>query len=399
MVPTDSKPSAASVRIPADTSSKGGIHPKRYEARAEAGKLIDSEHRGRYWWAAQAVAGKEVLDAGCGVGYGVGILAAAGAGRVIGVDIDESAVIEARARFPSFAESLLRGDICRLDYPEASFDVVVCFETIHHVGDGERALGELHRVLRPGGLLLISSPSPDVYLQGNEHHVHEYRPTELAAVIEERFENVARYRQHPWLASVIEPAPNGSSPSVARRRETHATAELGPGAETYSILVASDAELPHLGDFVVLGPDFEVKWWAEQVAAADDRAREEVAEAESQARDRIAAVEDSHRQLHERIEAAENEARERLSAAAAVENELRRELAAVAAREQAARQSQLETSDALLDANQSLAMLPALQHRFDELEHLRELVEILEGSRSWRYMAPLRAIRHFFRRR
>jgi len=197
---------------------------------------------------------------------------------------------------------------------------------------------------------------------------------------------------------VIEPAPNGSSSSV-RRRNTHATVELLPGAETYSILVASDAELSHLGDFVVLGPDFEVKWWAEQVAAADDRAREEVAEAERQARERIGAVEDGHRQLHERIEAAENEARERLSAAAAVENELRRELAAAAAREQAARQSQLETSDALLEANQSLAKLPALQHRFDELEHLRDLVEILEGSRSWRYMAPLRAIRHFFRRR
>jgi hypothetical protein len=51
-------------------------------------------------------------------------------------------------------------------------------------------------------------------------------PAELAAVIEERFENVRRYRQHPWLASTIEPAPNGGDPTTPRQRETRMTAEL-----------------------------------------------------------------------------------------------------------------------------------------------------------------------------
>jgi 2-polyprenyl-3-methyl-5-hydroxy-6-metoxy-1,4-benzoquinol methylase len=147
---------------------------ERFDPGEDAGKLIDSEHRGRYWWAAQAVAGRDVLDAGCGVGYGLEVLATAGAASVTGVDIDEGAVERARER--RVAGEILTGDLRKLPFEDESFDVVVCFETIHHVADGERALGELHRVLRPGGLLLISSPSPDVYQRGNEHHVHEYRP-------------------------------------------------------------------------------------------------------------------------------------------------------------------------------------------------------------------------------
>ena len=63
-----------------------------------AGGLIEAEHRARYWWASAAVRGREVLDAGCGEGYGLVTLAAAGASRLIGVDLSEEAVHRARSR-------------------------------------------------------------------------------------------------------------------------------------------------------------------------------------------------------------------------------------------------------------------------------------------------------------
>lgn len=387
-------------------------HPERFDPRDGAGKLIDSEHRGRYWWASQAVSGLEILDAGCGVGYGSEILASAGAASVTAVDIDEGTVGEARGRFGDLADSFICADICRLALPDDSFDVVVCFETIQQVADSERALGELHRVLRPGGLLLISSPSPDVYEPGNEHHVHEYRPTELSAVVEERFAHVTRYRQHPWLASTIEPAANGTAP---RHREIRATAKLAPGAETYSILAASDAELSGLDDLVTLGHDFEVKWWAEQVTAAESQAEKGLPEPDGPLRERIAEMEESDRLLRERIKAVEQEASANVAAAearargeieaverlsreqqATQEEEAARALAQALAAEDAAKARLQEVGTALLEANQSLAQLPSLQHRFEELQELRAHIKMLEGSRSWRYMAPLRRVRRFF---
>lgn len=399
-----------------DARHAGGEHqhPERFDPQHGAGKLIDSEHRGRYWWASQAVSGLEILDAGCGVGYGSEILASAGAASVTAVDIDEGAVGEARSRFGDLADSFICADICRLTLLDDSFDVVVCFETIQQVVDSERALGELHRVLRPGGLLLISSPSPDVYEPGNEHHVHEYRPTELSAVVEERFAHVTRYRQHPWLASTIEPAANGST---SRHREIRATAELEPGAETYSILAASDAELPCLDDLVTLGHDFEVKWWAEQVSAAESRADGGLEESDSSLRERIAEMEESDRLIRERIKVVEQEASVNVAAAkahaqgeveaverlsreqqATQEGEAARALAQAVAAEAAAKTRLQEVGTALLEANQSLAQLPALQHRFEELQALRAHIKTLEGSRSWRYMAPLRRIRRLFSR-
>jgi hypothetical protein len=201
-------------------------------------------------------------------------------------------------------------------------------------------------------------------------------------VIEERFENVRRYRQHPWLASTIEPAPNGADPAAPRRRETRVTADLQAGAETYSLLAASDAELPELEEVVVLGRDFEVKWWAEQVATAR--------------RDTAKAVEAATAEAREHVASAESQARAHIEAS---EREAARRLAQAEQREADARAHLQETATALLEANQSLAELPLLRHNHEELEHLRELVGIIKGSKSWRYLEPLRKLGRAFRRR
>ena len=123
---------------------------------------------------------------------------------------------------------MVAADIRELPFEDDSFDLVVSWETIEHVEEGERVLAEFRRVLRPEGVLLVSSPNPEVYPEGNEHHVHEYRPQELADLASAHFAEVAIYRQHAWLASVIDSA--GGLVDTLAREGGQATTRRGRSA-------------------------------------------------------------------------------------------------------------------------------------------------------------------------
>jgi SAM-dependent methyltransferase len=203
-----------------------------------------------------------VLDAACGVGYGIEILARADAAAVTGIDVDPAAVAESKARFGEHAEAIVEGDLQQLPFEDDSFDVVVSFETIEHVVDAERALAEMRRVLRPAGVLIVSSPNPDVYLGGNEHHVHEFRPEELSQAVAAQFANVALYRQDAWAGSTVQPVEG--DPDL---KETLRTSDPRSGGDpTYGIVVGSDEAPPELGGVLAFGDAFDVRWWAEQLA-------------------------------------------------------------------------------------------------------------------------------------
>ena len=113
----------------------------------QQGELVHAEHLARYRLAARFARDRRVLDAACGEGYGAGILAAAGAKSVTGVDIDPVTVAHARQRYGLQFE---RADIAELPYPDDGFDLVVSFETIEHVRDAARVLEEYRRVLSDG---------------------------------------------------------------------------------------------------------------------------------------------------------------------------------------------------------------------------------------------------------
>jgi SAM-dependent methyltransferase len=238
--------------------------PERFDPQAMHGRLIEAEHLARYWWAAALVPGKRVLDAGCGTAYGSEILARSGASEVVGVDLDQ-AVVEA-ARASTGTVSLEVADVRHLPYPDASFDAAVCFEVIEHVDDPETILDELRRVLRPDGLLIVSSPNRDVYPPGNPHHRHEFTPDELAEALSARFEQVRLVRQHDWLGSgVVEDADfaaggEGSFSAVVRKAVRGA-----PGEELYTLALASAAELPQAEPLVLLTETADAKWWQEQL--------------------------------------------------------------------------------------------------------------------------------------
>lgn len=175
----------------------------------ECEREIAYEHWHRYALARSLAAGRRVLDAACGEGYGSALLADAGAREVLGVDLGAEAVAHARARYGDRAGLRFeQADATALDHlPEASFDLVVSFETLEHVAAQERLLDGFARLLAPGGLLLVSTPDKHTYtdLTGevNPHHVRELYRGEFEALLAARFPAVRLFGQKLLFQSVL----------------------------------------------------------------------------------------------------------------------------------------------------------------------------------------------------
>jgi 2-polyprenyl-3-methyl-5-hydroxy-6-metoxy-1,4-benzoquinol methylase len=97
-----------------------------------------------------------VLDIGCGEGHFAEVLVRDGA-EVVAIDVAEEPLRRARARHPALDVRLVEPE-APLPLEDASFDVVWAGETIEHVADTSQWLSEVRRVLRSGGLVLLSTP-------------------------------------------------------------------------------------------------------------------------------------------------------------------------------------------------------------------------------------------------
>jgi ubiquinone/menaquinone biosynthesis C-methylase UbiE len=116
-----------------------------------------NQHLLRYKFAAQYLhPDMAVIDLACGSGYGSDHLSSAVA-SVVGVDLMGEAIREA-SRLVGERLALVRADGQFLPFGDGSFDAAVCLETVEHVADADKLLRELFRVLRPPGVLVISTP-------------------------------------------------------------------------------------------------------------------------------------------------------------------------------------------------------------------------------------------------
>ena len=135
----------------------------------------------RYVWAAELVVGLDVLETACGPGLGLGHLATK-ARRVVGGDLDAECLRVAAHHYRGRL-AMARFDAQALPYRDRQFDAIVMFEAVYYVDDAERFLKECHRVLRPGGLLLLTLPNRDWLGFSRSPQSHSYfSPPELAAL-------------------------------------------------------------------------------------------------------------------------------------------------------------------------------------------------------------------------
>jgi SAM-dependent methyltransferase len=362
--PTSSRQSGPRAALDLGGTSADGI-PERFIPDQMGEGMVAAEHLCRYWWAAQFAPGRRVLDAGCGIGYGSNMLAEAGAAEVHGVDIAEP-VIEAAAQGAGPGVTFTTGDVAALDLEADSSDLVVCFEVIEHVEDTDAVLDELARVNAPGGLLLISSPNRERYVPGNPHHRHEFHPDELRTALRSRLAQVRLFRQSDWLASAIleDDVFAGSGGAPMANVEVRKLVGHEPGAETYTLALASDGDLPASVTALTLTHTMELREWMEQFQAQNRAFREQADELT-----RLQTLDRERRELRLRLEHAE------------------KELARIPDLEIAARRAEA--------LEQRLQNLEGVQQR---LEGVNQALEDVLGSPSWRITAPLRKAKAFLKR-
>lgn len=207
---------------------------------------LELEHYERYFSACQFVNAKVVLDAASGEGYGSYMLSKY-AQKVIGVDLSQQAIDNAKKKYNDRDNlEYIQGSVADLSFIKThSIDVVVSFETIEHVPeDVQKAfILEIKRVLKPDGLLIMSSPNKkeysDRYDFHNEFHIHELYVDEFVDLLKKEFENIDLYRQYLEVASFIDRADIDESVIQYHKRR-----DLYNPEGKYVVALASNAELP-----------------------------------------------------------------------------------------------------------------------------------------------------------
>ncbi len=100
---------------------------------------------------------QSILDLGCGPGLSSYLLSEKGF-IVTGIDISQKFLDVSKSK-ESERLHLVQGDICSLDFPDTSFDIVASHELIEHIMDVDKALHEMQRVVKKGGKIIILAPN------------------------------------------------------------------------------------------------------------------------------------------------------------------------------------------------------------------------------------------------
>lgn len=167
---------------------------------------IERKHVGRYAWAGGLInPSSQVLDVGCGCGYGAEVLNVA---DYTGIDYSLAVIEYAREYY---------GDDGRFEVGDAteisgSFDCIVAFEVLEHISNHAKAIKSWYDALNPGGFLLVSIP-----LMGRKAATHPFHVKDWAGDELKEFLDAAGFD----VLEIVAQLPSGEMAGPERASEAH----------------------------------------------------------------------------------------------------------------------------------------------------------------------------------
>ncbi|MGE5373205.1 MAG: class I SAM-dependent methyltransferase [Solirubrobacterales bacterium] len=141
-----------------------------------AGDEVSAEQVERMWhryvWAGEYCRDRDVIEAACGTGQGLGYLAGLARG-LTGGDYSQAMVDRAKAHYGDRV-NVIRFDAQQMPFPDRTADVIMLFEAIYYLPSAEAFVKEARRVLRPGGRVLIATANKDLYDFNPSPYSHRY---------------------------------------------------------------------------------------------------------------------------------------------------------------------------------------------------------------------------------
>lgn len=150
-----------------------------------------ARHLAVYSWIRDAhlTAHARVVDAGSGEGYGAALLRESGAEVVVGLEYDDGACRHASSTYRSV--SMVRANLADLPLRPRTIDLLVCLQVVEHLWDLPGFLSNVRAAVRPGGLLIASTPHRETFSPGlgrgekplNPFHVEEFDAEQIRDLV------------------------------------------------------------------------------------------------------------------------------------------------------------------------------------------------------------------------
>lgn len=274
---------------------------------------ISYEHLHRYLFASKFVENRKVLDLGCGEGYGSKILSQQ-ALQIAGIDIDAATIQSAQSKYGNQKIDFKVASATQLDFPDQSFDTVVCFELIEHLSatDQNLCLNEIKRVLKKDGQLIISTPNLENSKGDNPYHLKEFSKNEFHNFIHKYFPHTQTFQQKIHSGSLIWPEQK-SNPvyeeyKISKNQSGFRVTPNQDKSEHFTIIIASTQALaPTIGSICLDTSDALIESKTNWIQALrkvinekDSYIKQLLAHFENK-KSQIAALEKSHHKLHKDI--------------------------------------------------------------------------------------------------
>ena len=191
--------------------------------------LLHAQHVKAYEFASSYCKGKDVLEVGCFIGYG-SLITAGVARKVVAIDLDDTSLDFAKSHRVRENLQFVKATLDGLTFPPESFDVVLAFQVIEHIPTAivPEFLREIRRVLRPGGVCIMSTPNRKTRLlpfqkPTNPEHFQEFTGRGLSTVLSDVFSDVSikGVRAIPEIENVEKNRVRQSPLKVYIRRPLH----------------------------------------------------------------------------------------------------------------------------------------------------------------------------------